>query len=283
MSSDFEKRPIADFGRKLAHLEGILGAYLPRHVFDGDVQQKRIDCNKSAFSRLRSGKRQAANWELGRFIELFDLGRYGFDYRLFVSAFDVFEADLKHAGVGSYGSTAAHRLRETLRHEVDETARIAIIRDRRLGAGGIGISDEDTELLCLSNRDKVALKVPIKPQNAATDYLLLLHDFPGGRATSCLMPSVFAPDQQLTAPTLRLPQVKSNVLSFPVGGVGGYRCLYGIQSAVDLAAYIGLVDATNTVPDILDHQVTMLVDYLANMSAQERAQTYVSFGEYLLK
>lgn len=34
MSTEFDKHTIPDFGRKLAHVEGIMGAYLPRYGFD---------------------------------------------------------------------------------------------------------------------------------------------------------------------------------------------------------------------------------------------------------
>ena len=283
MSNEFEKRPIADLGQKLAHLEGILGAYLPRLEFDADMQQKVLDCTKFSFSRLRSGKRHAANWELARFIELFDLASSGFDYRLFLGSFEEFETSLKRAGIGSYGSAAAHRLREVLRQQVKANARITIHRDRRLSAGGIGTIDEDLGVMCLTHRDKVSLQVPIRKEGVATDHLLLLQDFPAGRATSCLMPSYFAPEPRLTQPNLRLPQSVSGYLSFPVGGKAGYRCLYGIQSSLDLATYIGLDNTADSVPDIQDHHVAMLVDFLGNMSAHQRAQTSVSFGEYLVK
>ena len=97
------------------------------------------------------------------------------------------------------------------------------------------------------------------------------------------MPSYFAPEPRLTQPNLRLPQSVSGYLSFPVGGKAGYRCLYGIQSSLDLATYIGLDNTADSVPDIQDHHVAMLVDFLGNMSAHQRAQTSVSFGEYLVK
>ncbi len=283
MSTEFEKHTIEDFGQKLAHLEGILGAYLPKHVFDSEVQQQTIDCNKFTFSRLRSGKRKAVNWELGRFIELFDLAKFQFDYRLFLLPFDEFGQELKRAGAGSHGTTVAEQLREALRKAVNPKAEITIHRDRVLNVGGIGDIEDDPRVLQLTQRDKVTLKVPLQAATANTDHLLLLHDFPSGRATSCLMPSIFAPNPGLSGQSIRLPQSASGHFSFPVGGAGGYRCLYGIQSSTDLAAYIGLKDAPNTVPEVQAGQVAMLVDFLGNASAQEREQIYVSFGEYLLK
>lgn len=283
MSIEFEKHTIADFGQKLAHAEGILGAYLPSHVFDSDVQQKTIDCNKYAFSRLKSGKRMAANWELARFIELLDLAKYGFDYRIFLLPFEGFSQELRRAGVGSYGATAAEQLRESLRKMVDTDAKISIHRERLLNVGGIGNIDENPSLLCLSHRDKVTLKMPLRPSRAEANHFLLLHDFPAERAMSCLMPSVFAPDQQVAGQSLRLPQTSSGYMSFPVGGAAGYRCLYGIQSVMNLSNYIGLQDETSTVPEVNSGQVALLVDLLTNLSAKERHRIYVSFGEYFLK
>lgn len=283
MSSDFEKRSIADLGQKLSHIEGILGAYLPKHVFDGDVQQRTIDCTKYSFSRMRSGQRKAANWELARFIELFDLARFGFDYRLFFGSFEEFDAALRKAGVGSYGSSVAERLRETLREQVASDAEIKIGRDRRLNVGGIGGLENETGLLSLTQRDTVTLTVPLAPMANEKSYFLLLHDFPAERAMSCLMPSVFAPEREVSGTSLRLPLVASGHISFPVGGTSGYRCLYSIQTTTDLVSYIGLEDAEHGTPDIHSRQITMLVDFLANAASAGKERIHVGFGEYLLK
>ena len=283
MSEEFEKHTISDLGQKLAHVEGILGAYLPSHVFDSELQQKTIDCNKYAFSRLRSGKRKAANWELARFVELFDLARHGFDYRLFLLPFEGFGDALRQAGVGSHGASAAEHLRESLRSRVDVKARIRIHRDRMLNVGGIGGAEEDAGLICLSPRDQVSITVPLNPQASDLRYLLLLHDFPASRAMSYLMPSVFAPEQRVTGQSVRLPQSMSGYLSFPVVGTAGYRCLYGIQSETDLAAYLGLVDPASDVQDVTARQIALLVDLLTHVSAGARQTFHMSFGEYLLK
>ncbi|KQI70758.1 hypothetical protein AN191_16395 [Loktanella sp. 5RATIMAR09] len=283
MSTEFEKHTITDFGQKLAHAEGILGAYLPSHVFESDIQQKTIDCNKFSFSRLRSGKRRAANWELARFVELFDLGHYGFDYRLFLLPFEQFSQELQRAGVGSYGASAAQHLRETLRGKVDTRAKISIHRDRLLSVGGIGNIDEDVGLVSVTSRDKVTLRVPLQTSSDQADYVLLLHDFPASRALSCLMPSLFAPDHKVVGQSLRLPQSSSGYLSFPVGGRPGYRCFYGIQSTIDLAGHLGFQDTDSTVPQMNGGQVALLLDILTNLSMQESTKIHVSFGEYLLK
>lgn len=283
MSTEFDKRYIADFGQKLAHLEGILGAYLPRHVFESEAQQNLIDCNKFTYSRLRIGQRKAANWELAQFIELFDLARHGFDYLLFLEPFEDFEASLAQAGVGSHGVTARERLRETLRAEVPEAAKITLHLGWRLNVGGIGQTEDGPGLMCLTARDSVTLNVPLRPSTTGSSYLLLLHDFPAARATSCLMPSVFAPERAVSGVSLRLPQAASGYLSFPVGGQSGYRCLYGLQSPTDVADFIGLEKTDEGVVDIQSHQIALLVDYLSNVAPAERAQTQVSFAEYLLK
>ena len=283
MSNDFEKQYITDFGQKLSHLEGILGAYLPRRIFDAEVQQKTIDCNKFTFSRLRSGQRKAANWELGRFIELFELAQYGFDYRLFQMPFDAFSQALEQAGIGSHGATAAHRLREALRSKVAPGAEIKVERDRRLNVGGIGGFAEEPGLVCLTPRDRVTVTVPLHSRAGHHNHLLVLHDFPGGRATSCLMPSLFAPETGVTGASIRLPVPDSGYLSFPVAGTPGYRCIYGIQCAPDLIGALDLRDPADGVVEIRDQQIVLLVDYLTNARSNEQAPGFVSFGEYLLK
>lgn len=283
MSNDFEKRFIADLGQKLGHLEGILGAYLPQRVFDRAVQQKTIDCSKSAFSRLLSGQRRAANWELARFVELFELARNGFDYRLFFGSINEFESSLEQAGIGSCGVSARYRLREALRNEVSPMAEIKVFRDRLLNVGGIGEAEKDSGILCLTSRHNVSLTVPLVPPTSERNFLLLLHDYPDGRATSCLMPSVFAPEYEIGGNSVRLPLSSSGYLSFPVNGKSGYRCLYGLQSPTDLASLIELEKPEEGVVDIHDHQIATLVDYLLNVSSGERAQTYVTFAEYFLK
>ena len=62
MAEDFDKHRIGDLGQKLAHLEGVLGAYLPQHTFESAVQKEALDLDKFQFSRLRSGVRMVANW-----------------------------------------------------------------------------------------------------------------------------------------------------------------------------------------------------------------------------
>ena len=96
------------------------------------------------------------------------------------------------------------------------------------------------------------------------------------------MPSVFAPETEVAGTRLRLPLNSSGHLSFPVGGKGGYRCLYGLQSPTNLARYIDLDAAEDGVLDIHDHQINMLVDFLQNVSAEERAKTHLSFAKYVL-
>jgi hypothetical protein len=283
LTADFEKHRIGDFGQKLAHLEGILGAYLPSHVFDSEEQKRAIQCDKFAFSRLKSGKRMAANHELGRFIEIFDLARHGFDYRLFLLPFDEFDRALGQAGVGSYGTTAAERLRERLRSLVDRSAEIAIRRDRPLNVGGIGYSAPETGPMILSPRDKVRLTVPLAPVSTEVRHVLLLHDFPAHRAMSCLVPSVFAPDPVGAGATLRLPQDTSGYLAFPVGGLPGYRCLYAIQSGLDLGDYIGLSESDATVPDVTAAQIALLLDVVTRLSDERHDALRITFGEYLLK
>lgn len=283
MTSDTDRKPLPDLGQKLAHVEGILGAYLPQYVFAGATHMRSLDCDKSSLSRLKNGKRPAGNWELARFIELYDLARHGFDYRLFRLPFADFETALRDEGVGSHGSSAAERLREALRARVLPGAAITIRRERALNIGGIGFRDDAPGPLCLTPRDRVTLTLPLQPGPARGSHLLLLHDFPGSRAMSCLMPSVFAPRQPVTGSYLMLPQPESDDLSFSVGGTPGYRCLYGIQSDMDLAAYIELKNPEATVSDIHAHQVAKLVDLLSHASAGTRDRMHLSFAEYLLK
>lgn len=291
MNEEFEKRYIPDFGQKLAHLEGLLGAYLPRRVFDTEVQQKTIDCNKSAFSRLRSGARKAQNWELGRFAELFELNRYGLDYRLFHEPFDTFDAILRKAGVGSHGALAAHHLREALRRNVTPGAEIRITRGRKLNVGGIGEVAAEPGILRLNSRDTVNLTIPLRRSGNRTEHLLLLHDYPNGRATSCLMPSVYAPETEVTGSSVTLPLTSSGHLTFPVGGQSGYRCLYAIQSATDLADHIGLKDVLDDlglpaveagVLNIETHHMAALVDVIENASGKPGERVHIAFAEYLL-
>lgn len=283
MMAEFEKHTIEDFGQKLAHLEGLLGAYLPKHTFGSELQQQVLDCNKFQFSRLKSGKRMAANWELARFIDLFDLARFRFDYRLFLEPFTDFDAALKRAGVGSYGVSTEGQLREALRQRIDPTTPISIHRDRVLNVGGIGGDEDHGGLAYFTPRDKVTLKITLRKPVKQAGHFLLLHDFPNGRAMSCLMPSMFAPEPLSDRQTFRLPQSSSGYLAFPVSGDAGYRCLYGLHTVTNLPDYIGLTDATSGVVDLTFAQVALLVDFLTHVSEKGDESVYVSFGEYLLK
>ena len=204
-------------------------------------------------------------------------------YRLFLSPFEAFDAALRQAGVGSYGSTAAERLRERLRGLVKGPGGIVIHRDSPLNVGGIGHSDTQRGPMVLTPRDRVRLTVPLVSGSTKARHLLLLHDFPAHRATSCLVPSVFAPDPIDDGTTLRLPQVSSGHMSFPVGGLPGYRCLYGIQSAFDLGRSIGLYDGEAEVPDVTAAQVALLLDAVTRLVDERHGIINVTFGEYLLK
>lgn len=283
LSDDFEKRNVPDLGRKLAHLEGIMGAYLPRRVFDTTVQQRELDCDKSAFSRLLKGERKLANWEAGVLAELFGLTRFSLDYRIFSKPFEEFDLALKQASVGSYGTTAAFELRERLRKMVTEHAKIKISIDRRLNVGGIGATNDDAGILTLSSRHRVNLTIPLQTMVDDTSYLLLLHDHPAARGTSCLMPSIFAPEVRVQGKQLRLPQSVTGEISFPVSNDPGYRCLYGIQSSSNLANLIGLENADEGVLDVHERQISLLVAYLTHASRSERAQVHITFAEYVIE
>lgn len=282
VSIDFQKHTVEDLGRKLAHIEGIMGAYLPSHVFDSKELERKIDSTKFAVSRLKSGQRKAANWELGRMIDLFDLARYGFDYRLFLLSFGDFCAALKAAGVGSYGASVAGHLRDLLRESVPKGGKILIRTIRKMNVGGIGFEDDSPHLPSFRWGARVTLQVALAPPKEAGQYFMLLHDFPAGRSMACLMPSKYAPDHRITGRTLILPQLESNTESFFVGGKPGYRCFYGIQSPFDLAALLQFENASLEVPELTAGQVTVLLDVLRTLPGEHRAALRVHFAEYLL-
>lgn len=284
MADDFDKHRLADLGQKLAHLEGVLGAYLPQQTFSSELQKQALDVDKFQFSRLRSGVQKVANWQLGVFVEMFDLNCYGLDYRLFLEDFNGFDRLLKEQGVGCYGASVAGRLRERLRAKADMRVPIQIRRDRLLNVGGIGGETPAPGLVQLTSRDRVSLIVT--PQRPVKDagHFLLLHDFPRARAMSCLMPSLYAPDPLSGDGPFRLPQPTGyGDLTFPVAGDPGYRCLYGVQTATNLAAYIGLKNSADDVVDLTPPQITLLVDFLSHAAPDGSDAVHVCFGEYLMK
>jgi len=281
MSNDFEKHWIPDLGQKLAHLEGVLGAYLPKHTFDGGFQQGAVDADKYSFSRLRNGRRQVSNWELGCFIEIFDLARYELDYRVFLKPLNEFEKVLRQSGVGSYGSTAAEQMRELLRASVNVVEQIKISRDRRLNVGGIGAEEEEPDMPCLTPRDRVALTVPLK-MSEPSDHLLLLHDFPSARSMSTLLPSLYAPEPVPVGQSIRLPQTASGYVTFPVGGKPGYRCLYAIRTDLDLTRLLELQDPENTVPEVNPQKMALFMNALKNAVLNKNRPVQIAFGEYVL-
>ncbi|WGW03629.1 hypothetical protein [Tropicibacter oceani] len=280
-STDSAKRALPDLGRKLDHLEGLLGAYLPRRSFLGSEQQRALDCDKPAFSRMRSGQRMVANWELARFVEVFRLSDNGLDYRVFLQPFDDFDAALRRASVGSYGQSATARLREALRRLVPKAQPIVIRRDMRLNVGGIGGAPAQDQILRLRQSNRVCLTIPL----AACDerrHLFVLHDFPRARAMSCLMPSLFAPQTAVSGTTVTLPLPGSGHADFFVGGDPGYRCLYGIQCQQDIARMIALEDAETSVPGIRDDQFALLIDILESGALGDKSRVSVTFAEYIL-
>ncbi len=282
MTSEFEGQRIADFGEKLDHAEGLLGAYLPSHVFDSAYQKQMLGCTKFSFSRLRNGRRTAVNWELGRFADLFDLGGHGLDYRVFLLPYAQYCEALQQAGVGSHGASANERLRETLRKEITSDARIVIRIEGSLAVGGIGATPDALGIKRLTTRDKVTLTVPLAPFAEAGGHMLLLHDFPAGREMQVLMPSVYAPVPMAQRKELRLPQSGSGYTNFPVSGIPGYRCLYAIQSSLNLAELLSLTDPVATVPDIGLAEIVLLMDVLTRLSKNEQLKFHISFGEYIL-
>jgi hypothetical protein len=282
MDSEFENQRIEDFGEKLDHAEGLLGAYLPSRVFDSAYQKQMLECTKFSFSRLRNGRRPAMYWELGRFVDLFDLGRHGLDYRVFLRPFAQYCQALQDAGVGSHGASSNERLREVLRREITPEARISIRIEGSLAVGGIGSTPDSLGIKRLSTRDSVTLTVPLAPEAEAGTFLFVLHDFPAGREMQVLMPSRFAPVRTVHRREIRLPQPESGEPNFPVNGVPGYRCLYGIQSNIDLTDLLALAESDTTVPDIGLAEIVMLMDVLTRSSQSEVLKFRISFGEYVL-
>lgn len=279
---DLEKRRLPDLGEKISHLEGIMGAYLPSTSFDGKVQQKLLGCDKAVFSRMKSGQRHVTNWELGRLANHFQLSTYDLDYRVFLNGFDIFDAALQEKGVGAYGDTASGQLRKTLRQRIIAKHPIEIRRVRELNVGGIGMEHEDDGLLKLRPSSEVTVSVHLTLDTAVASYLFILHDFPEGHAMSCLMPSRFAPAARVSGSLLHLPLADSGLVSFPVGGPPGYRCLYGIQSSKNFPSILGLEEPEFGVVDITHDQLSQMLIILENSKDDAHGASAVTFAEYTL-
>jgi hypothetical protein len=279
---DLEKRKIPDLGEKISHLEGVMGAYLPNSSFDGKIQQKLLGCDKTVFSRMKSGQRHVANWELGRLTDHFRLSTYKLDYRVFLNDFDGFDSALREKGVGTYGDTASGQLRKALRQRIDMDHPVEIRRVRDLNVGGIGMEHEDDSLLRLRPSSQVTVSIRLTINIAVAPFLFILHDYPEGHAMSCLMPSKYAPASRVSGDILHLPLPASGLVAFPVGGRPGYRCLYAIQSSKNFPRIIGLEGPESGVVDITHDQLAQMLIILENTRNGAQGVSAVTFAEYTL-
>ena len=230
---------LPDLGRKLDHLLGIMGAYLPHDVSVDRFQARCCNTTFATFSRKRVGLAPVNTYELGALAALFQLGPE-LDYRLFYLDFEAFDQALRAARKGCYGPSPIERNRSVLRAAADPERRITIelLRPRHVGGIGGDLSSIDPPTFRVG--DRVRLHVPLDPKGR-DGHLYVFNDLPSRDEMACLMPSPYAPDTRVRGTSVRLPLEDVGPSSFPVSGpTDVLRRLYALWSDSPLGRFLPL-------------------------------------------
>ena len=266
-----------ELGKKLDHLEGILGATLPSLYFVQDYQAKRLKTSPAQLSRKRNGTQNISNGELSAFIDLFHLGKH-FDYRLFQVDFGLFDESLKGSMVGTYGEPTSLRYRQLLISAADRTKTIAITLRSHWRGGGIGGDLARFEVPVFEPFDRVTLHIPLPGDG----HLLVFNDDPRTDEIACLMPSQYAPDTAARGNNLRLPTV-AEFPDLPVTGPSSFYRIYAIWSARSLVPHLPADLPLDGQPAVFSgHDLAELANSVVRSGVSQR-EYCVMFADYRVK
>lgn len=244
------------FGDALDALRGVIGYKTPNTYFKGTFIAEKLNIDPPLFANKRNGKAPVNESELSRIIDLYALGEYGLDFRIFrAETEDVFLQILKDAGVGTYGQHVGKKFRQLLynegRHNTPYKVRIFDVTEpSRRGGVSFGCDEKpsDYEL-------KAGSTVRVICEGRANAHILILNERIDHEIT-ILCPSSHAPLTLASEKTTIFPK-DSEFEKFKVRGPSGDYRMYAIWTTEDIASVV-----KNKIDITTEHPALMLDDVL---------------------
>jgi len=236
-SSKAGKNKPIKLGSALDALEGIIGYSMPRSNFQGTIVAEKLNIDATVWSAKRNGRAVVGEGELSKIIDIYRLGSYGLDFRIFrAESENQFLEILKEAGVGTYGPHASGKFKQLLYTAGKNTkaCRIGLIginEPYRRGGIGFGPGVEEKEPTI-----RIGGTVRILCEGPAKNHLLVFNERLGHEVT-VLAPSQRAPHTFQEEGTVVLP-TSLDWERFDIQGPSGRYRLYGLWTTGDVAEIV---------------------------------------------
>lgn len=249
----------SDLGRKLAHLEGLIGYQFPEPFFQKKHLAHMLRVSPAQLSRKLSGKDPTHYSELSVFIDRFRLGPR-VDYEVFLLDLDGFKTALRGAGIGTYAGPVDDALEALRDRRTTGKPRVHVRRvgsDRR--GAGIGPREDDDGPF---------------PEFAAFEQIYVEIELPGlgelivlneriGKQTYWLRPSGYSMAPVAGASVFRIPDdagLESDLLTKPPAD---YYRIYAIWLAPGHGwPMLPASDGGHTLPKARDAEINALSGHL---------------------
>ena len=215
---------IDDLWEKVRFLKGLLGHAFHQHHFAEKSIADAICTTPPQWTRKKKGA-NIDSAELGRLLMHFGLARM-FDWTVFQLPYGEFVTAMRNAGIGTYGERDGARALQRLLE--DPHCRPGGIRLLRLNPMRAGLGAEafrpleQRAMLGIGERAKLRIDTP------GPGHLLVLNQhYPFGE-TTCLVPSLFRPSQEVLGGTVELPSESAAQPALEVQGPRGSYRLFAI-------------------------------------------------------
>lgn len=248
-----EAAPLKDL---LEALEGVIGYKTPSIHFQSKFQAERMNVETTLWSKQKNGNGVVKNSTLSKLIELYKLGIYGLDYRVFNAAsVDSFLYELQKHGVGTYGPHVDERFRQLILEASKQCPNynLSIIGETRPNRRG-GITFGPLKNGSVKNYP-IGTNIHIRCNGEANSHLLVFNERLGHEIhilkPSILSPSTFCPEESYVIPDAHKHQCET----FDIRGPVGIYRLYAIWTTADVASIVSnRVDLGLERPTLLEEE-----------------------------
>lgn len=250
-----EQNNPAPLRKLLEALEGVIGYKTPSIHFQSKYQAERMNIDQPTWSRQKNGNGIVKNATLSKLVEIYKLGGYGLDYRVFQAVcVDQFLADLKNHGVGTYGPHVEERFRQLILESSKQNPEysLSIVGENRpQRRGGISFGPASSGGI---KTYPIGTKICIRCTGEPEQHLLIFNERLGNEM-HILKPSILSPDTYCSDDITTIPD--ADLLSretFDIRGPIDIYRLFAIWTTADVANIV-----TNRV-DIVSERATLLDD-----------------------
>ncbi len=270
-----DPKDLKDLDRKIEFLEGILGFAFEKGRFRDASIAHALGISPSYWARKKGGRISVSPGELGRLVMHFGLAPR-FSWEVFMKPFDEFVEEMREGRVGTYGAGEGPLALQRLLSDPFCTARgvhIARVGAPRAGLGAAPDPVRDRRVvLSVGTRARMRVDTP------GRGYLVVINQHAPCGETTCLVPSLFRPSQDVAGGVVHLPADGAAQTSFDVQGPPGFYRLFALWAQTPFGPSWAREDEEE--PRVLDGpHLTALVDDLLT-KPQDGTSYAVHTAEY---